>query len=231
MIAALLLGPDLRALNHLPARFSARSASRFPACCPGHRFPPGMFELNNLAVYVGSPVTRWLQALERLPDGERAAAYQAAGAAWGSPVEAGAMRERGAAFGCSHPADRHVLQPTALPGACPPPACAAPFLEALPEELPGCDGNAFYALHRWAAGIWARFLGHAVTACQPRALWSATSAPAQQHLPPRPPACAAAAATTAAPPAPRPSSATRTRTAAVRGGQGPRCSARLHWCG
>jgi len=39
-----------------------------------------MFELNNLAVYVGSPITRWLQALERLPDGERAAAYDAAGA-------------------------------------------------------------------------------------------------------------------------------------------------------
>lgn len=26
--------------------------------------------------------------------------------------------------------------------------CVASFLEALPDELPGCEGNAFYALHR-----------------------------------------------------------------------------------
>lgn len=40
----------------------------------------GMFELNNLSIYVGSPVQRWLQHLEGLPEGEQAAAFEAAGA-------------------------------------------------------------------------------------------------------------------------------------------------------
>lgn len=62
-----------------------------------------MFELNNLGVYVGSPVQAWLQALKALPEPQRRDANTA----------------------------------------------AAPWLEALPEELPGCEGNAFYALHRW----------------------------------------------------------------------------------
>lgn len=57
--------------------------------------------MNNLAVYVASPLQRWLAALEALPDKERTAAV--------AEVE--------------------------------------PYLAALPEELPGCEGNAFYALH------------------------------------------------------------------------------------
>lgn len=60
-------------------------------CCRCSR-PAGMFELNNLAVYVGSPITRWLQALERLPDAERTAAYDAAGAPSGGKQQAAMLR-------------------------------------------------------------------------------------------------------------------------------------------
>ncbi|KAL4419340.1 hypothetical protein ABPG75_002643 [Micractinium tetrahymenae] len=61
----------------------------------------GMFELNNLALFVPSPLRCWLDLLGQLPPEEQEAAYAAAG----------------------------------------------PFIEALPEELPGCEGNAFYGLH------------------------------------------------------------------------------------
>lgn len=66
------------------------AADPFP-CCNHDLSPAGMFELNNLAVYVGSPITRWLQALERLPDGERASAYDAAGAVRQTHTELGRL--------------------------------------------------------------------------------------------------------------------------------------------
>ena len=39
----------------------------------------GMFELNNLGVYVASPLQRWLQHLDALPPDQQADAYAAAG--------------------------------------------------------------------------------------------------------------------------------------------------------
>lgn len=39
-----------------------------------------MFELNNLALFVPSPLQRWLDLLSQLPPGEQEAAYAAAGA-------------------------------------------------------------------------------------------------------------------------------------------------------
>lgn len=78
-------------------------------CASGRKVPPWQPRLaprpapqmNNLSVYVASPLQRWLEALEALPGDRRAAAEAEAG----------------------------------------------PYLSALPEELPGCEGNAFYALH------------------------------------------------------------------------------------
>lgn len=43
-----------------------------------------MFELNNLGVFVASPLQRWLHHLDALPAGEQAAAFQAAGGPGGS---------------------------------------------------------------------------------------------------------------------------------------------------
>ncbi|EFN50876.1 hypothetical protein CHLNCDRAFT_141673 [Chlorella variabilis] len=80
---------------HLPRRFPALLS------LPIWGSIIGMFELNNLGVFVASPLQRWLHHLDALPAGEQAAAFQAAG----------------------------------------------PFVDALPDELPGCEGNAFYALH------------------------------------------------------------------------------------
>lgn len=105
-----------------------------------------MFELNNLSIYVGSPVPRWLQHLEALPAAEQAEPFAAAGA-WGrGSLLARAPGDRGLRtltfLGAS--ADLAICMRWA-PAALPP---AGRFIDALPEELPGCDGNAFYALHR-----------------------------------------------------------------------------------
>ncbi|KAL4420876.1 hypothetical protein ABPG77_002835 [Micractinium sp. CCAP 211/92] len=90
-------------LELLCAAMPPRLLSRFPALLtlPVWGSIIGMFELNNLALFVPSPLQRWLDLLGQLPPGEQEAAYAAAG----------------------------------------------PFIEALPEELPGCEGNAFYGLH------------------------------------------------------------------------------------
>ncbi|PSC68405.1 SET domain-containing [Micractinium conductrix] len=83
----------------LPARLRCRYPSLLELPVWGSII--GMFELNNLSIFVPSPLHRWLAALEALPDSQRAVAYKAAG----------------------------------------------PFIATLPDELPGCEGNAFYGLH------------------------------------------------------------------------------------
>lgn len=126
----------------------------------------------------------------------------------------------------SPPHPPHLTPPHPAPPCTP----TAPFLDALPEELPGCEGNAFYALHRWGFVLclmhWQAHGRQVLTEAALQAAvcpWALLLTP--HHPSPRlPPAacpacprCAAAAATTAVPPTPRRSSASRTRTAAVRG--------------
>lgn len=90
-------------LELLCAALPAHLRRRFPALLtlPVWGSIIGMFELNNLESFVASPVKRWLDLLDGLPEEEQARAY----------------------------------------------AAAAPFTDALPEDVPGCEGNAFYALH------------------------------------------------------------------------------------
>lgn len=68
-----------------------------PACCQrqcffshvpfvtvaflGSRPAAGMFELNNLSVFVANPLQRWLLHLDSLPQEEQAAAFEVAGGA------------------------------------------------------------------------------------------------------------------------------------------------------
>ena len=72
---------------HRSAPPATNEARRFSCLCTR---PAGMFELNNLAVYVPSPVSAWLAALEALPDQQSAAAYLAAGAGCCSRTQRGA---------------------------------------------------------------------------------------------------------------------------------------------
>ena len=55
----------------------------------------GMFELNNLSIFVPSPLHRWLAALEALPDSQRAVAYKAAGAAGAGHKQGGLVGDEG----------------------------------------------------------------------------------------------------------------------------------------
>lgn len=50
----------------------------------------GMFELNNLNLFVPSPAQRWANLLEELPEGEREAAQEEAGGCGSRVVEASA---------------------------------------------------------------------------------------------------------------------------------------------
>ncbi|KAI3436369.1 hypothetical protein D9Q98_002422 [Chlorella vulgaris] len=90
-------------LGLLAAALPPRLVSRFPALItlPVWGSIIGMFELNNLSLFVANPLQRWLLHLDSLPHEEQAAAFEVAG----------------------------------------------PFIDSLPEELPGCEGSGFYALH------------------------------------------------------------------------------------
>ena len=121
-----------------------------------------MFELNNLGMFVGSPIQRWLQHLDALPAAQQAEAYEVAGGCRAAPGGgsccwvscAGMMMALLAALALVGFAVWTVMTMVAMPESA---WAAGPFINALPDEIPGCEGNAFYALHR---------CGGAGTGCQ-----------------------------------------------------------------
>ena len=124
-----------------------------------------MFELNNLGVYVASPLQLWLNHLDGLEAGTPQQQQQAADAyitAGGGGGRTALARLPPCSLACSlyrmwlpapsdptaHTERTATAAPRTTPRTRTRTTSAGRFIEALPEELPGCDGNAFYALHR-----------------------------------------------------------------------------------